>query len=296
MVRLTSPLRYPGGKTCLYPLVSRILKDNRLERRHYAEPFAGGCGLALALLYGGHVSDVHINDVDASIWSFWHSVLEHTDELAYRIRNTPITIAEWQVQREIHLAMDASDPVTLGFATFYLNRTNRSGIIKAAGVIGGLDQSGPYKLDCRFNREDLERRVRRIAKYRNRVHLSSRDALTFVGDVSERLPKSTFFCIDPPYFSKGRELYTSFYNPEDHAVLASKIMGLGNPWVVTYDSVPAISKLYRDARQYQFNINYSVKTKRRGTELLIASKGLRLPSDIRDRQVNRPRYRATCSN
>ena len=285
-------MRYPGGKTCLFPLVSRILKDNRLERRHYAEPFAGGCGLALALLYGGHVSDIHINDVDASIWSFWHSVLERTDELAYRIRKAPITIAEWQAQREIHLAMDASDPVALGFTTFYLNRTNRSGIIKAAGVIGGLDQSGPYKLDCRFNREDLERRVRRIAKYRNRIHLSRRDAVAFIGDVSERLPEKTFLCIDPPYFSKGQGLYSSFYDPEDHGILAKKTLGIGNPWVVTYDSVPEIAALYRDRRQYRFDINYSVGTKRRGTELLIASKNLRLPPEITaDGQVKRPAKR-----
>ena len=292
MPRATSPLRYPGGKTCLYPLVSRILKDNRLERRHYAEPFAGGCGLALALLFEGHVSDIHINDVDASIWAFWHSVLHHTDELTYKIRKTPITIEEWRFQREIHLAMDENDPVVLGFATFFLNRTNRSGIIKAAGVIGGLDQTGPYKLDCRFNREDLERRIRRVAKYKNRIHLNRRDALAFMHDASQRLPASTFFCIDPPYFSKGQGLYASFYDPDDHAVLANTILELPNPWIVTYDNAPAITKLYRDRRQYEFDINYSVETKRLGTELLVASKGLRLSAEIRERQVNRPQYRA----
>ena len=292
MARSTSPLRYPGGKACLYPLISRILKDNRLERQHYAEPFAGGCGLALALLYGGHVSDIHINDVDVSIWSFWHSVLEHTDELVYRIRKTPVTISEWRAQRKIHLAMDVRDPVSLGFAAFYLNRTNRSGIIKGAGVIGGLDQSGSYKLDCRFNREYLERRVRRVAKYRNRIHLFQHDALTFIGDVSEQLPESTFFFIDPPYFGKGQGLYTNFYTPDDHGRLASKILEITNPWVVTYDSVPTILQLYQEKNRYQFDINYSVEIKRRGTELLIASSDLILPYEVRDRQVNCRRCRA----
>ena len=292
MPRATSPLRYPGGKTCLYPLVTRILRKNRLERRHYAEPFAGGAGLALALLYEGHVTDIHINDVDASIWAFWYSVLNHTDEFVYRIRKTPITVEEWRAQREIHLQMNEDDPVALGFATFFLNRTNRSGIIKAAGVMGGLDQSGPYKLDCRFNRADLERRICRVAKYRNRIHLTRRDALAFIQDISTNLPITTFFCVDPPYFNKGKGLYTSFYDTEDHAVLANTILSLQNPWIVTYDQVPAISKLYRDRRQYQFDITYSVETKRRATELLIASKGLRLPIEVRDRQVSRPQYRA----
>lgn len=269
-----------------------MLRLNRLQRRRYAEPFAGGCGLALSLLYDGYVSDVYINDVDASIWAFWHSVLEHTDEFAYRIRKTPVTIDEWRRQRAVHLQMDVGDPVSLGFATFFLNRTNRSGIIKAAGVIGGLDQSGPYGLDCRFNRMDLEHRVRRVAKYRNRIHLSRRDALAFIGDICSDLPPSTFFCIDPPYFNKGQGLYTSFYNREDHAILADTILAIENPWVVTYDNVPQISKLYRNRRQYEFDISYSLDIKRRSTELLVASKGLRLPPEIRSRQVNRPQYRA----
>ena len=190
------------------------------------------------------------------------------------------------------MRMAVDDPVSLGFASFFLNRTNRSGIIKAAGVIGGLAQTGPYKLDCRFNREDLERRVRRVARYRNRIHLTRRDAREFIDYTSISLPQSTFYCVDPPYFSKGRGLYTSFYDPDDHRILAKSILALENPWIMTYDNVVTISKLYRDRRQYHFDINYSVETKRRGTELLIASKGLRMPSDIRDRQVNRPQYRA----
>ncbi len=292
MARTASPLRYPGGKSCLYPLVSQILKANRLERKRYAEPFAGGCGLALSLLYEGHVSDIHINDVDASIWAFWHSVLDHTEDLTYKIRKTPITIEEWQRQRKIHLAQDISDPVELGFSTFFLNRTNRSGIIEAAGVIGGQDQSGHYKMDCRFNRDDLEKRVRRVAKYRNLIHLTRRDALDFIKEVDTHLPPSTFLCVDPPYFHKGQGLYTSFYDPKDHAVLASAILRSEKPWIVTYDNVDTIGHLYRSRRQYEFDINYSVQEKRKGTELLIASKGLRMPVQVRDRQVNKPQYRA----
>ena len=276
----------------MLPLVSTILKANRLERKHYAEPYAGGCGLALSLLYGGYVSDIHINDVDPSIWAFWHSVLNQTDEFAYMIAKTPITIDEWLHQREIQLAQDVDDPLALGFSTFFMNRTNRSGIIKTAGVIGGLKQTGPYKIDCRFNRDDLLRRVRRVAKYRSRIHLYRRDALAFIKDICNQLPATTFFCIDPPYFKKGSCLYASFYNPSDHAVLASSLLDIKNPWIVTYDNNPAIKMIYRDRRQYEFDLNYSVGTKRLGTELLIASKALRLPQSIRDRQVNRPQYRA----
>ena len=147
-----SPLRYPGGKACLHDLVSTILNLNNLNRGPYIEPYAGGCGLALSLLYGGQVSDIHINDVDASIFAFWECVLTRAPELVELIESTPVTVEEWHRQKAIHTAADMKEVLALAFATFFLNRTNRSGIIKGAGIIGGLSQTGNYKLDCRFNR------------------------------------------------------------------------------------------------------------------------------------------------
>ena len=241
-----------------------ILQTNGLERKHYSEPFAGGCGLALMLLYEGNVSDIHLNDVDPAIWSFWHCVLNYTDDLVHMIAETPVTIDEWLCQREIHRAADSKDPLALGFSTFFLNRTNRSGIIKEAGVIGGLSQDGAYKIDCRFNRDDLIRRIRRIEKYKNRIHLYNLDALFFISEISVHLPSTAFFSIDPPYFNKGSDLYTSFYNPSDHSELALAVLGIKNPWIVTYDNAPEIMRLYRERRQFEFDINYSVKTKRPG--------------------------------
>lgn len=275
---------------CLVDTVSRIMRMNKLVRGHYAEPYAGGCGLALSLLFNGCVSDIHINDVDRSIWSFWHMVLDHTDYLIERMEQTPVTLAQWRKQRRV-LKNTSADKFDLGFAAFFLNRTNRSGIIKNAGVIGGLAQKGDYTIDCRFNKVELERRIRRIKKYRNRIHLHRMDALKFIDHVEKRLPAQTFLCIDPPYFHKGSSLYTSFYQREDHEKVADQILELDNPWILTYDECEEISELYSDRRQFQFWLNYSAQIKRVGSELMVASKGLRIPDDIRANQVHRPQYR-----
>jgi len=280
MARLVSPLRYPGGKTCLYALAAVILRENRLERGHYVEPYAGGCGLALSLLFGGHVSDIHINDLDPSVWSFWDSILNRTEQLVQLIRRTPVTIREWHRQREIHNGGNTSRPLELGFATFFLNRTNRSGVIKGAGVIGGLSQKGNYKIGCRFNREDLARRVKRIAKYRNRIHLTNLDAVQFMKSIDSEIPAASLYCIDPPYYSKGSSLYTNFYGPDEHERVSSTVLKLRHPWIVTYDDVEEIRTIYRKRRQFSLAINYSIQTKRVGSELLIASKGLRLPKEV----------------
>jgi DNA adenine methylase len=288
----SSPLRYPGGKARMLGLAAEVLRLNRLERGHYAEPYAGGCGLALGLLYGGHVADIHINDIDPSVWAFWHCVLRDTDRFVARLQKTPVTISEWRKQQAIHRTQDANDLLALGFAAFFLNRTNRSGVIKSGGVIGGLDQTGQYKIDCRFNRQDLVRRVRRIAKYKDRIHLSNFDAIEFLARCEKRLPRQSLVFIDPPYYKKGASLYTNFYRREDHAAVAHRVVELGRHWLVTYDDVPEIRILYRDRRQYCFDINYSLHKKRIGTELLIASKGIKIPEEARGRQVNRPQYKA----
>lgn len=285
MAHTHSPLRYPGGKSCLYPLITAILRENGLKCPHYAEPYAGGASLALALLFGGQVSDIHLNDVDPGIWSFWNSVLNDTDALIALVEETPITVVEWRKQREVYKAGDLSNPLQLGFSTFFLNRTNRSGIIGTAGVIGGLAQEGTYKIDCRFNREELTRRIKRIRKYRSRIHLTRDDALEFLKRGADNFPKRTFFAIDPPYFAKGSALYTSFYSPNDHADVADAILALPRPWVLTYDAADEISNLYRDRSQFLFDIKYSLQTKRIGTELLIASDGLLIPEDMQQRRI-----------
>ena len=222
MVRAFSPLRYPGGKRTLYPLIARLLQINSLLRRRYAEPFAGGSGLALALLYGGHVSEIHINDVDPSIWAFWYSALNYSEDLVHLIASTPVTVEEWRRQKEVYLARDHTEILSLGFAAFFLNRTNRSGVIKGAGVIGGVNQEGPYKIDCRFNREELIRRVLRIGKYRKRIHLTNEDALGFLDNVVADFSEKTFLFIDPPYLKRGADLYTNYYCRDDHRTLSGQ--------------------------------------------------------------------------
>jgi DNA adenine methylase len=258
---------------------------NKLTHGHYAEPYAGGCGLALALLYQGHVSDIHINDIDRSVWTFWHVILNRTDEFIDLMNRTPVTVEEWIRQRDIQRSPGRRGHLEIAFATFFLNRTNRSGIIKNAGVIGGLEQNGNYKIDCRFSKDELTRRIRRISKYRSRIHLHRKDAIDFIGYVAKELPAETFLCIDPPYFNKGASLYTSFYMPEDHELVSKRVLRLKNPWVLTYDYCDEIRRLYATRRQFEFSLNYSVQTKRVGSELLIPSKGLRMPTEFREGQT-----------
>lgn len=268
MKRSPSPLRYPGGKACIFDITKDILVSHHLSSWQYAEPYAGGCGLALSLLFDGVVSKLHLNDIDPSIATFWESLIFHTDELADRVENVTFTINEWRKQKQIQKEKLTANPIDLAFSTLYLNRTNRSGIIKA-GVIGGLAQTGNYKMDCRFNKADIISKIYAIAKRQADIYIYNLDAIDFIHRVENQ--ENLVLMIDPPYYNKGQTLYANFYRHDDHAKIADVLTNTTLPWILTYDNTPEIIELYRDFNQYSFNINYSVANKRVGSELLITS-------------------------
>ena len=273
-----SPLRYPGGKTQLSPFVIDLVRANDLYGGLYAEPFAGGAGIAWRLLLAGDMTEVWLNDIDNAIYCFWDAVLNRPDNLCERILSANVTVEEWSRQRRALL--DATTlPDDLAFATLFLNRTNRSGILKG-GVIGGKDQTGNYKLDCRFNREGLIEKIQRIHIYREVVRLTRLDAQECIRQWEKTLPRRSLLNIDPPYFTQGRDLYLSFYTPDDHAKLAKLVRGLKVSWMLTYDDAPQIEALYRGLSLYRKNLVYYAQEKRRASELLVLSKRLKLPAEF----------------
>lgn len=272
-----SPLRYPGGKTGIQRMVSTIIRSNDINGGHYAEPYAGGCGLALSLMFNQYVHEIHLNDLDRSIWAFWYSILNNTQDFIEKINGTDITIAEWYKQRDIQNNKNKCNVFELGFSTFFLNRTNRSGIILKAGVIGGFEQNGKYALDCRFNKKRLIDKIKRINKYKHRIHLYNMDAIDFIKSMDILLPKNSMFCIDPPYFEKGSFLYTNYYNAEDHKTVSKAISEINHPWILTYDNAKEISDIYNKYSQYLYTLNYSAAEKKIGTELLIVANNILIP-------------------
>lgn len=278
-----SPLRYPGGKAKLYPYICTLLKANDLYGETYIEPFAGGAGLALRLLLNGDVKRIVINDLDPAIYSFWYCVLNNTDQLCRLISDSPITPDEWYRQKAIYMAGLNSNPVEFAFATFFLNRTNISGVLMA-GMIGGCEQSGKYKIDARFNRQDLISRIQEIAKHKQQIVLTNLDAKMFLDPGNMRQYYKTFINLDPPYVKKGKQLYKNAFSLEDHRELFNIVASCNRKWIVTYDICDFISNLYSQYRSSFLNINYSVRGNRKAKEYIFFSSNLVLPSNIQLRE------------
>lgn len=278
-----SPLRYPGGKTKIAPFVEEVMNNAKIIGGTYIEPFAGGCGVALSLLLNKKVKRIVINDVDKAIYSFWYALLNQTKELIKLIEITPITIEEWKKQRKIFLAKDVEDILSLGFATFFLNRTNRSGILKA-GPIGGYAQTGNYLIDARFNKENLIKKIIKISEHKDRIVLFNKEINEFIVDVLPMYSENSFVYFDPPYFVKGHELYTNFFTPKDHEKIAAIIKNLAIDWMVTYDNAPEVKELYFGKEQRIYDLNYSLANKGRKTERIILSRDL-WPNENRSKQL-----------
>lgn len=275
-----SPLRYPGGKGKLAPFFASLVKTNHLDGGTYVEPFAGGAAVGIRLLLDDVVSKIIINDLDPSIWSFWKSVLERTEEFVDAILKTPLTVAEWKRQRSIQRDSE-SEMFELGFSTFYLNRTNRSGVLNG-GPIGGMDQSGTYKIDARFNRDALAARIRRIADRSEQIDVHNLDAEDFIRCVLSSLPvDNTLVYFDPPYFAKGRDLYMSYYDDDNHNSLMRAIISIPHLWCVSYDDVPEARALYSGHKIRGFKLGYCAHTCREGSEMMVLSRNLKMPRDIR---------------
>lgn len=271
-----TPLRYPGGKGKLSAFIEAIVKDNGLSDGHYVEPYAGGAAVALELLLTERVARISLNDLSKDIFSFWYSVLNHTEDLCTMIAETPITLGSWDEQKRIHKSK-CDEGLALGFATFFLNRTNRSGILNA-GVIGGRSQTGDWKIDARYNRTELVRRVEAIATRRQRISITSIDAVEFLQDIGGSWGNRTLVYLDPPYFVKGRDLYFHHYRAADHLKVRDAVRNLDAArWVVSYDNAPEIRSIYSGFPAIEYDIGYSAREHSTGSEVMFFSEGLLVP-------------------
>lgn len=264
-----SPLRYPGGKAALAGFFKGLIDDLGIQSPRYVEPFAGGVGAGLALLVDDAVASIVINDVDPAVFSFWNSVVNDTQSFLDLVVDTPVTLDEWHLQRDTYRRADRRDRLALGFAFFYLNRTNRSGILNA-GVIGGQAQAGKYLIGARYYRDELVRRIEAIGALRDRIAVSDEDG----GSLIESLAgdPGAFFYIDPPYVRMGDSLYLNAFSLEDHANLSETINGASQShWVLTYDISDYVRELYSGRYIREFELQYSASRAGIARELLISS-------------------------
>ena len=279
MLMNSTPLRYPGGKQKLTTFIYEIMERNNLLGGDYVEPYAGGAGVATNLLLSGAASKIHLNDSSYPVYSFWYSILNETDEFCRRVSRASLTIDEWRRKQYIASKPREFDKLEVGFAMFYLNRCNRSGILNA-GVIGGLNQDGKWKMDARFPRNSLISKIELIASHKNNIKIRNWDAEKFMTSYISKLPKKTLVYFDPPYFNKASNLYTNHYQPEDHERIALSVQKITkHPWIVSYDNTKEILDNYKKRKKFIYSLQYSAFKAYKGSEVFIFSDKVLIPRE-----------------
>tara|TARA_R110002020_G_scaffold74540_24_gene190677 strand:+ start:642 stop:1403 length:762 start_codon:yes stop_codon:yes gene_type:complete len=245
------------------------------EEKVYAEPFCGGAGAAVNLLEDGKVASIHLNDADARVYSAWNAMVHETERFLERIASARVDMEEWYEARETlqNMQLNGDYSFEVGYATYFINRTSRSGIVLGSGPIGGYNQTGRWKIDARFYRESMSRRIAWIGENRDRIHLTNEDATVFLARSEARVSlEKTLFFVDPPYVEAGSRLYLNAMSESKHSALADMLNSGRFPhWVLTYDNHPLVHRLYRDFRQRKIQVNYSLKTTRKEREILVQS-------------------------
>ncbi|WP_335965761.1 DNA adenine methylase [Galbibacter sp. PAP.153] len=271
-----TPLRYPGGKQKLTPFIIEILESNDING-HYIEPYAGGAGVALELLLNRKVEYIHLNDSDIRLYSFWKSIKNENEKFCSKILSASLTIEEWKKHREVLRHPEKHSLFEIGFSTFYMNRCNRSGVLNA-GVIGGLNQDGNYKMDARFSRNDLIQRIELIGLYSDSIFVSNLDAEKYIDNYIPNLEDNSLIYLDPPYFNKAKDLYLNSYKPDDHKRLSHAVQKVTKPWVLSYDNVPEIIQLYSSRNYFTYDLQYSAARNYKGKEVFVFNDSLKLPN------------------
>lgn len=285
---LYSPLRYPGGKGKLAPFMGLMINKMNIKNGTYIEPFAGGAGVALMLLMEGYVDDIVINDYDKAIYSVWRAIISESENFVDRILYTSVNIDEWKKQKEIYVEQNKKYSLDLAFATFFLNRTNRSGILKG-GPIGGFEQTGNYGIDARYNAEKLVERIRAIAKYKKHIKVYNKEIVSFIENVLPNYGQNSLTYFDPPYFNKGPELYKNFFDKEDHAKIAQLILnGVPGNWIITYDDTPEIIELYKQQCIRRYDLNYSAANTGKSSEVIVFNENKFCPTnqELLNQEIN----------
>lgn len=267
---MLSPLRYPGSKSDFIQTAAKILKASDLVGYEMVEPYAGSAAVSLGFLELNLIRHVTLVERDPLVYSFWKSVVDAPEDLISEFESTPITLDKWHELRPLLQTdtPDNEDILKLGLAGLFFNRANFSGILNA-GPIGGKEQKSEYKINCRTNKVEIAKRIRKIAEYKDKISVVFGDATDIVSQYKES--QNVFFYLDPPYFVKGESLYRYFYRLKEHKTLAKALGDVKFKWLLSYDDHHVIEFLYEDFHIKKFAFQYSARSPKNHTELLISN-------------------------
>lgn len=267
-----TPLRYPGGKAWLAHYVEKFISFNKLEVDTLVEPFAGGAAVSITLLQKSIIEQAYISEIDPLIVAFWEATLNRTEELIEIVLSMSVDLETWHYMRGYLQEKSTTnlDVVELAAAFLFLNRTSYSGIIKA-GPLGGKDQRSRYKINCRFNKPRIAKKIEAIGELKGRLNVIKSDGLELMEKMASSRFESIVFYVDPPYYGAGKDLYRHYFTDKEHIELSVFLESVDKPWLLSYDNADFIKELYKHKTKSPIYTDYQSGHFKKGVKELLIS-------------------------
>lgn len=262
LINNLSLLRYPGSKKRLAVYLNKIIEKNKLQPKVIVEPFFGGGSVTLFFIANNLIKNAIISDKDKLVYSFWFVLFHEPERLIKFIKKIDVDLDNFAKYKKISKSPDKYDRNTLAETCLFLNRTSFSGILRGeAGPIGGMKQKSPYKIDCRFNRESLIKKIKTISKFRNRITVLNHDWKDAIAYSLKRYKKNeAILYLDPPFYKKADKLYRQYFNENDHKLLCDALIKTKYPWILSYDKAKEIIGMYSKFKQVHIQLPYSINS------------------------------------
>ncbi len=247
-----SPLRYPGSKRLLVPILEALVRANVPPPRLFVEPLCGGATASLRLAGTDTAHEIFLADLDPLVAAFWRIAAFDTEWLVDAMQEEPVTVDRWGHWRKAEPAAARDQALKC----LFLNRTTFSGILHGwAGPIGGRKQKSPYKIDCRFPKATLATRIRAVGALASAGRVADvvcGDYEAVLVDARRRWPRladdEVVVYLDPPYVKKGRKLYGWAFDDEEHTRLANVLRFCRYRWMLSYDDHSVIRAHYAHSK------------------------------------------------
>ena len=284
------PLRYPGGKASLLNYIEKFITSNKISVQAILEPYAGSAAISIGLLSKGTISKAYINDSDQMIFAFWKTVMNNNKELIEMIDSLEVNLDAWFCYRKylVDKPLTKFNEKDVAMAFLFLNRTSYSGIVKA-GPLGGKRQQSRYKIDCRFNKENLKKKIKSIEALSPKVKVFNMDGIQFMKEII-RENEDVLIYADPPYYNVGKLLYNQYFDDNKHIQLADYLKQIEEqPWLLSYNANKFIMNLYSDQKMVPIYLDYHTGPYRRNIMEYLFSNRVIPPFEARERikKVNR---------
>lgn len=273
MKKLKTVFRYPGGKS---KIADNIINDVvPFSPSVFVDVFTGGGSVSIEMLNRKQNAKIVLNDLDPYIYSFWKILTGPKEDINKLLNiieqyNEP-TIQKFQELREI--SKSTTNLEMKAYIALFFNRTAFSGIIRS-GPIGGYNQTGKYKINCRFNKSKIISGIKNISEElkKNNAECYSDDFRDIIKKYSDK--EDAFLYLDPPYMKQGHQLYGVFMNDNDYIDMSNLLKSAKCKWMVSHDDYEPFVKLFdwaniSDTNSVPYTIN-SIKGNRK-TELLISN-------------------------